>query len=207
MNRPARLPERLKNTAGTAVEPARPHSAEDDRAAEEILRKRAAEYARVSVEPSTASDAVEVLVVVVQGERYGLPVSLIGELLKDVPVTPVPGGPDVLRGIVNLRGDVLPVFDGGRILKSATMTREHGGGAAATRLPWLVVLDDAGEEAGLSVDAVEGVREVAIEELERLSASEKDDDGVIVGVTADAVSIVDGDRLRSDPRLYVEEAE
>lgn len=44
-------------------------------------------------------------------ERYALPLLRAREILHHTPVTPVPGVPPSIRGIIHLRGQVVPVVD------------------------------------------------------------------------------------------------
>jgi purine-binding chemotaxis protein CheW len=45
------------------------------------------------------------------GEEYGLPVLKVREIIKMMTVTSVPQAPACVRGIINLRGKVIPVTD------------------------------------------------------------------------------------------------
>ena len=53
----------------------------------------------------------EVLVFEVAGQKYGLPTADVRELVRAVEITPLPSAPDVIEGVVNVRGRVLPVLD------------------------------------------------------------------------------------------------
>lgn len=44
-------------------------------------------------------------------EVFGVPIEIVQEVLDYVPVTRVPGAVDFLKGVVNLRGAVVPVAD------------------------------------------------------------------------------------------------
>lgn len=44
-------------------------------------------------------------------EIYGLPIGDVIEIIGLMPVTPLPGAPDYLKGIMNLRGKIIPVID------------------------------------------------------------------------------------------------
>lgn len=44
-------------------------------------------------------------------EMYGLDVSHVREILEFATVTKVPGTPEYMRGVINLRGSVVPVLD------------------------------------------------------------------------------------------------
>jgi purine-binding chemotaxis protein CheW len=45
------------------------------------------------------------------GESYGLPVLNVREIIRLCPITPVPRMPAHVKGVINLRGTVIAVFD------------------------------------------------------------------------------------------------
>ena len=45
------------------------------------------------------------------GEKYGISVTQVREVLRNIEIAPVPGAPDFVLGIVNLRGNVVTVLD------------------------------------------------------------------------------------------------
>jgi purine-binding chemotaxis protein CheW len=53
----------------------------------------------------------EVLVFEVEGQKYGLSTADVRELVRAVTITPLPDAPAVIEGVVNVRGQVLPVLD------------------------------------------------------------------------------------------------
>jgi len=84
-----------------------------------------------------------------QSTRYGLRLGDFGlliernttsELLEPTPIYPLPGAPEGLQGLINLRGNLAPVFNLKQIL-GLDQDRE-----GRNELPWLVVLDQ-GENA------------------------------------------------------------
>ncbi|QSQ20005.1 chemotaxis protein CheW [Pyxidicoccus parkwayensis] len=91
------------------------------------------------------------------GERYALPLSRAREVLRYVPVTPVPGVPPSVRGVIHVRGRVVPVVD----------LAVRFGRPAHEPTPWtcfvLVEVDVEGEPAmlGMMVDSVDSVVELA----------------------------------------------
>ncbi len=54
---------------------------------------------------------LEILVFVMGDRRYGLPAADIQEILRAVAITPLPGAPPLVEGVVNVRGRVIPVHD------------------------------------------------------------------------------------------------
>ncbi|MBP2291334.1 chemotaxis protein CheW [Azospirillum rugosum] len=84
------------------------------------------------------------------GAEYGLPVAAVQEVLRrpDAP-TPLPNAPDFVRGVMPLRGGVLPLIDQRRLLRLP----EGGEGAQAR----VVVIAAGSARAGLLVDGMTGI--------------------------------------------------
>jgi purine-binding chemotaxis protein CheW len=47
----------------------------------------------------------------IDNEVYGIEIASIKEIIEMVPITRVPESPDYVRGIINLRGDIIGVLD------------------------------------------------------------------------------------------------
>ena len=87
---------------------------------------------------------------------YGLPLENVQEVIGVRPVTRVFHGPAVLAGIINLRGEVLPVLDLSQLLQSAQSQPKQ------TDARIVVVREVSGlkRRAGLRVDALLGLLDV-----------------------------------------------
>lgn len=46
----------------------------------------------------------------VANEEFGIPILKVREIIGMLPITPVPGSPGVMLGVLNLRGKVIPVL-------------------------------------------------------------------------------------------------
>jgi len=55
-------------------------------------------------------EAFTVVVFAVGGQRHGLPASAVQELVRAVAVVPLPRAPAGVEGVINLRGQVVPVL-------------------------------------------------------------------------------------------------
>ncbi len=88
----------------------------------------------------------QVLTFRLAGERYGIPIGCIVEILKYRQATPIPRSEPVVHGIVSLRGRIVTVLDARRRLE--LHAAEIG---PATRI---IVVRDADEPVGLLVDEV-----------------------------------------------------
>lgn len=45
------------------------------------------------------------------GETYGVPIALVHEIIRSCEITAIPRTPEYVRGVVNLRGKIVPVID------------------------------------------------------------------------------------------------
>jgi len=65
-----------------------------------------------SAEPGTTMpQAGKYLTFMTGGEEYGLPVLNVREIIKMMDITAVPHVPTSVRGVINLRGKIIPVID------------------------------------------------------------------------------------------------
>lgn len=56
-------------------------------------------------------DQVRLVVFTAGGQEYGLEIDQVQEIIRPLPVTRVPGAPGYIEGVVNLRGNVVPVVN------------------------------------------------------------------------------------------------
>jgi purine-binding chemotaxis protein CheW len=84
-----------------------------------------------------------------RSRSYAVDVSLVREIVRSHQVTPLPSAPDLIDGVVELRGALVPVLDLGRVLA--------GDPSEVTSQSRIVVLDSEGLLMGLCVDAATDV--------------------------------------------------
>lgn len=94
----------------------------------------------------------------VGGRVLAMDVGHLREVVRWQPVTPLPNAPELIEGVIDLRGSVVPVVDLGRALGGAPV--EPG---LATRI---VVTEVDGLVMGLVVDAAIEVTPVEVTRLE-----------------------------------------
>jgi purine-binding chemotaxis protein CheW len=109
-----------------------------------------------------ATLAGKYLTVVLEQEAYGLAVLKIREIIRLQKITPVPRMPDFVKGVINLRGRVIPVID---------LRVKFGLKAEFTERTCIVVVQIRGSatqtvQMGLIVDSVEEVVTLAATEIE-----------------------------------------
>ncbi len=64
-----------------------------------------------TVQPASANHAGKYLTVVLDQEAYGIGVLKVREIIRLQKITPVPQMPEFVKGVINLRGRVIPVVD------------------------------------------------------------------------------------------------
>ena len=55
--------------------------------------------------------AVDLLAFELRGRRFALPAALVSEVLRAVAVSALPPAPEIIEGVVNVRGTLVPVVD------------------------------------------------------------------------------------------------
>ncbi len=134
-------------------------------------------------------------------ESYGLQILKVQEIIKMQEITKVPRTPDYVRGVINLRGKVMPVIDLRRIFEMEDVE--------ASRDTCIIVVQvQRGETSvilGVIVDKVSEVLEIGAEEIEPPpSFGTQVDTHFILGMakTKDAVKILlDIDKIVSEGEM------
>ena len=107
-------------------------------------------------------DQQQFLTFVSAGETFGISILAIKEILEYGHLTHVPMMPDYVRGVMNLRGSVVPVID-----LSSRMGRDV---TASSKRTCIVIVevehDDEVLDIGVVVDAVNEVIEIPAESIE-----------------------------------------
>ena len=93
----------------------------------------------------------EFLAFALDAETYALPVTALREIVKVPALTEIPRAPRALLGVMNLRGEVLPVYDIRPRLHLAPL------GAVPPKTARVLVVRSEEGDAGVWVDAVAGV--------------------------------------------------
>lgn len=79
--------------------------------AESFLRRQTEAYARWPSEGRESGVEMQVIIVRVRGETFGLPAQNVMEIIRAVAVSPLPGSPTVISGVINVRGNTVVVID------------------------------------------------------------------------------------------------
>ncbi len=129
-------------------------------------------------------------------EDFGLEIRYVTEIIGVQSITQVPDMPEFIRGVINLRGKVIPVMD--------VRTRFHLPARAYDERTCIVVVDVSGSSMGLVVDEVNEVSDIANDQIEPPPRVVKGQASRYIqgmGKIGDAVKIL----LNVDKLLYEEE--
>jgi purine-binding chemotaxis protein CheW len=108
-------------------------------------------------EASQAEQPREYLALSLTDETYAIPIERVREIVKVPHLTEVPRAPKELLGVMNLRGEVLPVYDvRARLLLTSAVQHITGPEEVSARSRVVLVRSEQGD-AGLLCDGVDGV--------------------------------------------------
>ena len=125
----------------------------------------------------TASE-MQLVVFDLASEYYGVDIGDVREIIRMQSVTRVPGAPPFVEGIINLRGQVIPVVD---LRKKLAL--DVSDQTADSRIVWVTINE---QDVGVIVDAVTEVLRIPVASIEPPSSM---------------VSNVDSDYLRGIAKL------
>lgn len=111
-----------------------------------------------NIKKTTAQEAVPAnssmifLTFRIAGQHYGISIDNVIEILQLQPATELPELPPYYKGVINLRGRVIPLMDVN--LRFGRLEKEYGGRTC------VIIVDIEGFQTGLIVDNVEEVLEI-----------------------------------------------
>jgi|SRR3990172_969741 len=185
---------RLESAKITSDKGFQPSREERDR----ILKERAKITALESNEGLKKEESIEVLEFMLAYERYGVELKYVREVYPLTELTPIPGIPSFVLGIINVRGEILSVID----IKKFFDLPEKG----LTDLNKAIILHSAEIEFGILADSIVGVRSILLNELQpSLPTLTGIREEYLKGVTKEREVILDAERLLIDKSIIVNE--
>ena len=130
-------------------------------------------------------------------ETYGVNVMQVQEVLRVSEIAPVPGAPDYVLGIINLRGNVVSVLD--------TRRRFGLSGKGTDDASRIIIIELDSQTIGILVDSVAEVEDVQSTEIDTAPSVGNDETSqYIAGVVSrdeGLLILVDVHRLLSEEQL------
>lgn len=163
-------------------------SSEDPAFVEQVLKVRARRLAAARANAVQQKIGSAVLAFRIGCEAYGLALSALSEVMPLATATPVPGLPQHLLGVTNVRGEIRPVLNLHALLTLPEPEPDHR--------PYAVFLRNPGREIGLRVDAVERILFV---DDDCLTVPHESGNGLpqrfVAGITPDTLILLDARQI------------
>jgi purine-binding chemotaxis protein CheW len=113
-----------------------------------------------TVVDSTAATSRQLVVFSLAGEEYALPIVSVSEIIRHTPLRSVASDTPGVRGVIGLRGKIIPIIDLATRL-GLPLTRADAGNGGK-----IVILDANGSQVGMCVDDVDEVLTVRSDQFE-----------------------------------------
>ena len=163
-----------------------------------ILKERAR---LMSVEESTGTadgESITVVEFMLASEHYAVGLAYVREMLQIRELTPLPGTPPFLLGIINIRGEICSVID----LKKFFNLPDRG----LTEFNKVIVIENEAMKFGIVVDSVIGTRPILLTSLKPPPPTFTGIRAAYVkGIAPGPVIILDAAGILSDRDLEVNE--
>jgi purine-binding chemotaxis protein CheW len=157
----------------------------------EILGERARTLARPPAPLAPPAGEIEVVTFSLGHELYAIESAYAREVLRLPPLTLIPGIAEVIAGVVNHHGGIVPIMDLRLLLGVAT----EGLGEPS----WVVMLGRERTEFGVLAHAVRALARISRDELK----PPPEEVEFRLGTTRDAMIVLDGAALIEDRRLFI----
>jgi purine-binding chemotaxis protein CheW len=161
-----------------------------------ILKARALSLA---AEPEIKGDSTAITELIefnLATEVYGIESSFVREVYPLKEFTPLPGVPSFILGIVNVRGQILPVVD----LKKFFNLPVEGIG----ELNKIIILHNELMEFGILADEISGIKIISSEDILPVPPTVTGiGERYLKGVTKDRLIILSAENLLSDKNIVV----
>lgn len=163
-----------------------------------ILRERAKALALEPDKKEAAQQRIEVLEFLLAYEKYGIESSYVREVYPLKELTPLPGTPPFVVGIINVRGQIVSVID----IKKFFDLPEKG----LTDLNKVIILRNEEMEFGILADLILGVSSVSLSDMQpTLPTLTGIREEYLKGITGERLVILDAGKLLSDNKMIVHE--
>jgi chemotaxis signal transduction protein len=159
--------------------------------AEEIFAERERALA-VPLEDGQREACLNLIAFEIGAQKIAVEAHYIRAVLPAAEPSPVPGVSDILAGVINFRGVILPVFRLERVL-----------GAAEAERGATIVFGEHRAEFAIFADAIEDVTDISASELRTVSWQGAGGAPTTLGLTQGAINVLDGRSLLADPRFYI----
>ncbi len=162
-----------------------------------ILKKRATVIVgRKSDQQKETRETLSVVEFLLIPERYAVAGNFVQEVLPLTEITPIPGAPAFIIGVINMRGKIVSLIN----LKIKFSLKEKG----LTEFNKVIILHNELMEFGIVADAIAGTRLMPLDSispppltLDKIAAE------LVIGISADGMILLDADKMLKSSHLIV----
>ena len=161
-----------------------------------ILKKRAVDLAQPEEIPHEYS-SIEVLKFQLVYQEYAVDMKYVRESVLSREITPVPGAPDHILGVLPVRGEIIPLID----LRILLSILEKG----LTDLNHVIVMTDGVITFGILADQITGISSVPQDQIgppDPMIAPRKP--VYILGIAPGSLVVINAGEILSDPDMIVD---
>jgi len=117
-------------------------------------------------EQEAPEEFIQLVTFSLDDEEYAVPITDLREIIKTTEITPIPNSPDFIRGILNLRGQIVVVID---LETRFGLVRDDKD--SAKEGPEHIIITEIGESVfGVSVDHVSEVIRISASSVQKTPA-------------------------------------
>lgn len=124
-------------------------------------------------EGKTAGETIQYIVIRLGEEQYGIDIRSIDNIVRMQSITRIPKMPAFLKGVINMRGEVIPV-----ISMRLKMDLEDDVITKATRI--IVLKLEQEGNVGILVDEVKEVVSLSVNEIEKITYNAKEEKSSLI---------------------------
>ncbi|MCF6149162.1 MAG: purine-binding chemotaxis protein CheW [Candidatus Kuenenia sp.] len=162
-----------------------------------ILKERAKILARAPGIQDDGIQHVNIVEFLIDYDRYCIPMNYVREvyLIKDI--TKIPGTPEYVIGIINVRGQIFSVID---IKTFFNIPKRKG----FSNLNKVIIIQNENMEFGIVADSIAGVKSVPLDKIvpPPLTIAESVRK-YVKGITEDQLILLDADQMLTDKSIIV----
>lgn len=164
-----------------------------------LLKQRAEKLSQKQMDKAALSGVLSVVIFSLAGERYAFESLFIKEIYALKNVTPLPGVPSFVYGLINIRRRIVSVIDL-RPLFSLPVK-------VASGLAKIIVLNKGDMEFGVLAEEILGLGEIDVMTLqERLPSLIGIHQEFFKGITSDRLLVLGAEKLLNSPSIRVNQA-
>jgi purine-binding chemotaxis protein CheW len=162
-----------------------------------ILNERAAAIAgQKTDQKNEVREMLSVVEFLLIPERYAVAGNFVREVMPLTEITPIPGVPPFIMGVINMRGKIVSLLN----LKIKFNLKERG----LTDFNKVIILRNEIMEFGIVADSIVGTRFIPLDSispppltLDKIAAE------LVIGISTDGVILLDADKMLNSSHLIV----